>query len=321
MWRSSVGNSAIDVARALIRFGASPTLLYRRQKQDMPADPEEITAAQEEGVIIKDCTQVIAFKEKDGKLDRLQCMPTQPGEPDARGIPRSVIIPRQEAFELEFERAFVTIGQRGIFNKDSNKAGFNVTGNGLIEVDEFLRTSLNGVYASGDAISGPSSVVEAMASGRSAARSVHMDISGEHKWNIQTVRPEDKNFPKIPEDIPFLVRPTMPEKQPAARKGDFSEVALGLSESQVLMESERCLQCGVCSECFQCLDVCGAIGAVNHKELPEKIIDNAGALIIADPEIARGSREKMSSGLMVQRFQRMMFMPWLCAGLQRRQKS
>ncbi|MDO9528464.1 MAG: FAD-dependent oxidoreductase [Syntrophales bacterium] len=301
------GNSAIDVARALVRLGASPTVLYRRRKQDMPADPEEIAAALEEGVTIKDCTQVVAFKGKNEKLDRLQCMSTQPGEPDARGIPRAVVIPGQEAFELNFDRVFVAIGQTGNFNKDSEtehenppippllkggkggfsyKAAFNVTGKGLIEVDESMRTSLEGVYASGDAVSGPSSVVEAMASGKAAARSVHRDISGKHRGGMQTMRPEDKEFPDISADIPSEFRPTMPERQPAVRKEDFSEVALGLNEPQVSLESGRCLQCGVCSECLECIYVCDAIKAVNHGELPEKIIDNAGVLIIADPEIA-----------------------------------
>ncbi len=280
------GNSAIDVARALVRLGAFPTVLYRRRKQDMPADPEEITAAQEEGVTIKDCTQVVAFKGKDGKVDRLECMSTQPGEPDDRGIPRPVVIPGQEAFELGFDRVFVAIGQEGNFKSDADEIGFNITGKDLIETDESMRTSLEGVYASGDAVSGPSSVVEAMASGRAAARSVHRDISGEHRWGMQTMRPEDKEFPDISADIPSQSRPKMSERQPAVRKEDFSEVVLGLSEPQVSLESGRCLQCGVCSECLECVDVCGAIRAVHHGEMPEKIIDNAGVLIIADLEMA-----------------------------------
>ncbi len=280
------GNSAIDVARALVRLGASPTILYRRRKQDMPADPVEIAAARDEGVTIKDCTQVVAFKGKNGKLDRLQCMSTQPGEPDARGIPKPVVIPGQEAFELKFDRVFVAIGQTGNFNGSFDKIGFKITGKNLIMADESMRTSLEGVYASGDAVSGPSSVVEAMASGKATARSVHSDISGEHRWDTHTVRPETKEFPVISADIPSEFRPAMPERQPAVRKEDFSEVALGLNESQVLLESGRCLQCGVCAECLECVEVCDAIKAVNHKEIPEKIIDNAGVLIIADPEIA-----------------------------------
>jgi NADPH-dependent glutamate synthase beta subunit-like oxidoreductase/NAD-dependent dihydropyrimidine dehydrogenase PreA subunit len=280
------GNSAIDVARALVRLGASPTVLYRRRKQDMPADPEEVAAAQEEGVTIKDCTQVVAFKGKNEKVDRLECVSTQPGEPDERGIPRPVVVPGQEAFELGFDRVFVAIGQTGNFGNNVDEIGFSITGKDLIEADESMRTTLEGFYASGDAVSGPSSVVEAMASGRAAARSVHRDISGKDRWDNQMVRPEDKEFPDISADIPSQSRPTMSERQPAVRKRDFSEVVLGLNEPQVSLESERCLQCGVCSECLECVDVCGAIRAVNHGEMTEKIIDNAGVLIIADPEIA-----------------------------------
>jgi ferredoxin len=78
----------------------------------------------------------------------------------------------------------------------------------------------------------------------------------------------------------------MPEKQLKAREGAFDEVALGLSESQVISETERCLQCGICSECLLCLESCRDIGAIVHGEDAEEIIEHAGVVIIADPEAA-----------------------------------
>ena len=125
-----------------------------------------------------------------------------------------------------------------------------------------------------------------MATGRAVARSVHRELSGEDTSRVRATRPEDRDFSEIPSDIPSLARPTMPERQLAARKDNFSEVALGLSEIQILTEAARCLQCGVCSECLQCIDTCGAIGAIDHGEQSEESIEQAGVVIIADPKAA-----------------------------------
>ena len=103
---------------------------------------------------------------------------------------------------------------------------------------------------------------------------------------MESSRPEDRDFSEIPSDIPSVARPTMPERQPSVRKMNFSEVALGLSESQVIFEAERCLQCGICSECLLCTDTCSTLGAINHLEQPENSVEHAGVVIIADPEAA-----------------------------------
>lgn len=276
------GDSAIDAARCLARLGTIPTVLYRRRLQDMPADPEEIEAARKEGVSIIDRIQVTAFLEKDGKLNRLECMPTQPGESDSRGIPFPVIDPCAKPFELEFDRAILAIGQSGAFKRIRNKCGIHVTEQGLIEVDEFMRTHLPGFYAAGDAASGPSTVVESMASGRAVARWIHRNISGESDVGFRPVRPEEREYPEIPSGIPFQARPTQPERPVDVRIKDFSEVVTGITQSQALAEAQRCLQCGVCSECLQCVEACGAIGAVNHGEATEEIVEHAGAIIVAD---------------------------------------
>ncbi|MCD4718104.1 MAG: FAD-dependent oxidoreductase, partial [Desulfobacterales bacterium] len=280
------GNAAFDLARALKRLGSDVTILSWFPDDLIPADKEEIRGAREEGLLLKDRTQVIAFRGQDGKLDRLICKPTEPGEPDAQGIPWPVIVPGSEAFELEFDRAIVAIGQTGSLK--STTPGLSVTANGLVHVDESLCTNIPGVYAAGDGVTGPSSVVNTMAAGRAAARSVHSALSGEPLITKGTSRPEDKDYPEIPEDIPSLARPTMPERQPAVRGVNFSEVALGLSEVQVISEAERCLQCGVCSECLLCEDVCSAIGAILHDEQSEENIEHAGVVIIADPEAGPG---------------------------------
>ena len=280
------GNAAFDLARTLVRLGADVTLLSWFSENLIPADPEEVRAAKEEGVSIKDETQIVAFIDQNGRLDRLRCRPTEPGEPDAAGIPWPVIIPDREPFELEFDRAFVAIGQRGESRADRNKVEFGISGPGFVEVDDSMRTKAQRVYAAGDAVVGPSSVVEAMAAGRKVARTVHSDLAGQQDIHIRSLRPKDKDYPEIPTDIPSQTRPARPERQLGSRKQGFEEVALGLTEPQIVFETERCLQCGVCSECFQCVDACAAIGAIKHSESPEEIIQHAGVIIIADPEMA-----------------------------------
>ena len=287
------GNAAFDLARTLKRLGARVTLITWFPEDLIPADKDEIRGAREEGISIVDKTQVIAFAGENGRLDSLQCKPTEPGEPDAQGIPWPVIVPKSKPFELTFGRAIVAIGQTGPFQTGNpaareytTPAGINITASGLIEVDELLRTNISGIYAAGDGVTGPSSVVDTMAAGRAVARFVHGDLGGEEISASEKTRPEDRDFPEITTDIPSLARPTMPERQPAARCSSFSEVALGLSEAQVLFEAERCLQCGICSECLLCTEVCGLIGAINHYEQSEEIIEHAGAIIISDPKSA-----------------------------------
>jgi NADPH-dependent glutamate synthase beta subunit-like oxidoreductase/NAD-dependent dihydropyrimidine dehydrogenase PreA subunit len=288
------GNAAFDMARTLVRIGADVTILSWFPEDLIPADPEEIKAAQEEGVLIKSSFKTVEFAGKKGKLQRILLKPTRPGEPDKNGIPWPVIIPDGERQELEFDRAFVAIGQKSPLKKDSKKGNINITGQGYFEVDDTLHTSAKKIYAAGDAVSGPSSVVEAMAQGRKVARSVCQDFYPKEDWgsylNVQALRPEDRTYPDIPEDIPTQARPTMSGKRPAVRKKGFDEVIMGLNESQVVFEAQRCLQCGVCSECFECIEACGAIGAVDHAQPCEDTIEQAGVVIIADPTIAPSVR-------------------------------
>ncbi|MCP4604365.1 MAG: FAD-dependent oxidoreductase [Proteobacteria bacterium] len=280
------GNAAFDLARTLRRLGSDVTIVSWFPEDLIPADKEEIRGAREEGVLLKDRTRVISFSGQNGKLDQLHCMPSEPGEPDDKGIPWPVIIPGSEPFDLAFDRAIVAIGQTGPFSDKAATLGFNVTNGGLIEVDDSFCTSMSRVYAAGDSITGPSNVLEAMAAGRALARSVHAALGEEEILTGQASRPDDKDFSEIPADIPSLARPTMPERQPVSRSTGFAEVALGLAEAQVTSEAERCLQCGICSECLLCTDVCGPVGAVSHEEPSEIIVEHAGVVIIADPEAA-----------------------------------
>ncbi|MCP4682877.1 MAG: FAD-dependent oxidoreductase, partial [Desulfobacterales bacterium] len=284
------GNAAFDLARTLVRVGADVTILSWFPKEMIPADSEEVDASKEEGVTIIDRVQATAFMGNSGKLERIRLEPTEPGEPDANGIPWPVKVAGGDPIDLEFNKVFVAIGQKGSFNGDSGNFDFYTLSNGSIDTNDHLETTLKGVYATGDAVSGPTSVVEAMANGRKVSRIVLGDIFGSkcHHLNNEEKpkRPLDRDFPEIPSNIPSLARVVMPEQQLSGRVTNFSEVALGLNASQVVSEAERCLQCGVCSECLECIKVCDAIGAINHTESVEELVEHSGVLIIADPKMA-----------------------------------
>lgn len=280
------GNAAFDVARALVRLGARVTIVSWFPEELIPADPEEVLAAREEGVSFVYSAKVTEFLGAQGRLDGLRCAVTTPGKPDAKGIPWPVIVPGKEPFELKFQRAIVAIGQMANSPTCQLNDGIEVSPSGFIQVDSSCATSLKEVYAAGDAISGPSSVVKAMASGREAARAVHESLSGETLTNGKPRRPEDRDFPEITPDIPSVARVHMPERQPSARCGSFDEVALGLTETQVFTEAARCLQCGVCSECLQCVEACVSSETIQHGAVDSIDVEHAGVVIIADPQAA-----------------------------------
>jgi NADPH-dependent glutamate synthase beta subunit-like oxidoreductase/NAD-dependent dihydropyrimidine dehydrogenase PreA subunit len=282
------GNAAFDLARALVRIGARVTLVSWFPADLIPADAEEIEAARAEGIDLIDRTQTIGFVGEGGHLKALRCVPTEPGAPDPQGIPWPVPVAGGEPFELAFERVFVAIGQKGNASLFADQEGLQATAHGYIAVDAEQRAALAGVYAAGDAVTGPSSVVRAMASGRQAARAVHRKLSGEDLPTASTARPLERDFCAIPDDLASLARVHMAERQAAVRRDGFAEVALGLTETQVQAEASRCLQCGVCSECLQCVDVCGSVGAIHHDDRETDLVEQAGVVIVADPTLAFG---------------------------------
>ena len=286
------GNAAFDLARTLVRQGNRVTLVSWFPEDLIPASPHEVRGAREEGVEILDAARVVSFEGENGRLQRLICRPTRPGAPDADGIPWPVTIQDSEPFEMVFDQAVVAIGQLGPFaetdqsGKTDPASEIQIDRQGCLTVDDLNRTPVEGLYAAGDGVTGPTTVVQSMASGRDAVRSIHRFLSGEEIPAGKTGRPADRDYPEIPKNIPSLSRPTMPEQQPGVRKDNFSEVAMGLSESQVQFEAERCLQCGICSECLLCTDICEAVGAIRHLDQPKETVEQAGVVIIADPSAA-----------------------------------
>ncbi|SHJ39459.1 NADPH-dependent glutamate synthase beta chain [Desulfatibacillum alkenivorans DSM 16219] len=283
------GNSAFDAARAARRLGADVTIVSWFAKGAIPADAEEVHGALAEDIDIVDEVRVVEFVQDKGKIKSLLCKPTEPGPADANGICWPVLKKDGDARELAFDKVIVAIGQVGPFLEGA-KPALETTDYGFIKIYEAGQTSMPGVYAAGDAVNGPTTVVRSMASGRATADAICENLLG-YSFIAKSGRPVDKDFCDIPANMAHVKRCVMPEADAKGRIGSFAEVAQGLTETQVLNEAGRCLQCGVCSECLECMDACGpVIHAIRHDAVAKEDAEHAGVLIIADPDMAPGVR-------------------------------
>ena len=279
------GNAAFDLARTVKRMGADVTLISWFPMDMIPAEAEEVKAANEENITILDSLRVVEFSGINGKFNKLVLKATKPGPPDAAGICWPVTVKGAKVSEMEFDKAFVAIGQMGALAGKDLKTKFRISESGYIQIDDAGETNIKGVYAVGDVTTGPSSVVHAMASGRKVAQRLHASLSGETLKDPTVIRPPATDYPDIPKYIPAMARAPMPERQPNTRMGCFDEVALGLGKTQVLFEAERCLQCGVCSQCLECVEACEGVKAIKHDDASQSLTDHAGVIIIADPDM------------------------------------
>ncbi|MFH1103379.1 MAG: FAD-dependent oxidoreductase [Actinomycetota bacterium] len=265
------GNTALDAARTARREGAEVTVLYRRTRAEMPAEEDEFADAVAEGVRFDYLTAPVKVLVADGRVRGLRCVRMELGEPDASGRPRPV--PREGSeHDREFETVIVAISQRpdhGWYsaNGGAPKRTFAFTRWDTIEVDpESLVTPVPGVFAGGDAVLGPATVVESMGQGRRAAEAIHKYLEGAELAAFTTHMPsphpdagfEERPYRQAPRyaDTTRLPRAEMPKRSATERLADYEEVDLGFSEEEARREARRCLHCGVCVECQSCADIC-----------------------------------------------------------------
>lgn len=287
------GNVAIDAARTLLRLGADSTILYRRSRAEMPAFGEEVHAALEEGVKIQFLVAPVEVMTSGGKVTGLKAVRMQLGEPDASGRRRPVPIAGSEHV-IDADTIVPAIGQvidPGLWD---SIGGLGQTRRNTIECDKVTyATSLEGVFAGGDAVSGPATVVEAVAAGKEVAESIHRFINGSDLAEGRPYKfPENPEYPPIPEELKSERRAITPEISVSDRKG-FKEVELALLEDEAQREANRCLNCGVCSECMECVKACPA-QAIDHTMQDEFLDVEVGSVILStgyetiDPGKIRG---------------------------------
>jgi NADPH-dependent glutamate synthase beta subunit-like oxidoreductase/ferredoxin len=237
------GNSAIDVARSVLRLGAEKvTIIYRRTREEMPALPEEIEEALEEGITINFLTNPHKVNSCKDRLE-VECIHMELGEPDESGRRRPVPIEGSE-FTITADRLIMAIGQRPIIPKELNLV---TTKWGTIKVnEETLSTSKDGVFAGGDVVSGPATVIDAIKAGRIAASSIDKYLGGSGQIEQQFVPDEGEIICLGREDgFAYKQRVKMPAIGVSERLTGFSQVELGYNEDMAVKEAIRCLTCQV----------------------------------------------------------------------------
>lgn len=279
------GNAAIDAARSAMRLGAEKVMIvYRRTRKEMPANASEVDAAEHEGIDLIYLTAPVRVVSEGGKVVGLECLKMKLGEPDASGRRRPVPVENSN-FIIETDQIIPAISQE--VDLGFSDGIFNLTKWGTFQVDACLRTNIPNVFAGGDDVTGPDTVIEAIAAGKHAA--IHIDeyLSGKELIPIPKKQKTHYDFTSKKVYAPRVHQKELPAGE---RVKSFEEVEQGFTLESAQAEASRCLACGICSECYECVKVCKA-NAIDHSMKQENIVLDVGSIVLApgfdefDPKI------------------------------------
>ena len=240
------GNTAIDAARTAWRLGADVTILYRRTRPEMPANSEEIDEAVEEGIKIEFLTLPIEAYSENGKLTKIKCTRMALGDFDRSGRRRPLPVEGSE-FEMKIDTLIPAIGQQPDLTFLGENTGVKISRWKTLEVDpETMATNVPGIFAGGDVVSGPATVLEAMKAGKIAAESINKYLRGESLTREYKPTEPKLEVPPVDmtsEEVAELVRPEIPSLPVEERRGNFREVEFCFSRDIAIKEAKRCLRC------------------------------------------------------------------------------
>ncbi len=278
------GDVAMDAACSAIRLGAEKvSLVYRRSEKELPAITEEVHHAREEGVHFGFLTNPVEFIGNGaGKLSRVRCIKMKLGEPDESGRRRPVPVEGSE-FEMTADLVILAIGSRPDSFLFESGFGLKADHRGNLIADKYGITQVPDVFAGGDLVTGPATVIEAVAAGKRAAESIDRFLRG--------IDPASPRFENSVKPIPAESLPSgeQIEKKPRAvaetlpvsgRTKNFSEIEKCFSEEDAIAECERCLNCALCSECGACVEACEK-KAIDHGMEEKVITREVGSVILA----------------------------------------
>jgi NADPH-dependent glutamate synthase beta subunit-like oxidoreductase/NAD-dependent dihydropyrimidine dehydrogenase PreA subunit len=279
------GNTAMDVARSLKRLGVDQVqVLYRRTKAEMPALPEEIEETAHEGIPLEFLVSPVRILgNEQGRVAALECVRMKLGEPDASGRRRPVPIAGSE-FTLEVDMVVPAIGQSPDLSFLGEGHNFAITREGTFNIDRVsYMTNRAGVFAAGDAITQPVSVIDAIGSAKQAAAGIDAYLRGVDAEEVPISAREVPIAQRqlLPEDLAPKPRHPSPTISMARRLGSHAEVELGYDAQTAVAEARRCLACGPCSECLACEAVCEPQAILHHQEELFNHLE-VGAIIWAD---------------------------------------
>ncbi len=246
------GNVAMDCVRSALRMGVKKVhLVYRRSRNEMPADPEEIEAAEKEGVIFHLLVTPTRIISENGKVKAVELVKMSLGEPDTTGR-RGVTPIDGSEFVLETCHVIPAIGQEvepGFISPEADHVAFTTWG--TIKVDpNALMTTRKGVFAGGDCVTGPATLVQAMAQGEKAARSIddyltrgRVRFYPEDRMSelVAAVQPMTATGVKIPVRHEYRIK--IPELNPEVRRQIFEEVEKPICIEDAYREAHRCMRC------------------------------------------------------------------------------
>jgi len=278
------------------RLGAAAVAVIALESpEEMPASPWEVAEAKAEGIEIVHRWGVKQILAQDGRVSGLELKAVaRVFDEDGRFAPTYF---EDRLSTREADVVIMAIGQKADLKFLTNADGIELTARGLIAADpETQATSRAGVFAGGDAVTGPFIAIAAVAAGREAALSIDrylngVDLKADREAPLRPVK--EGNWNPIPSGLAKESRARMPELPRQEWAAGFKELNLGLSEEQAAAEAARCLNCGGCSECLQCVAACQA-GAVDHAQKPYTQTLEVGAVILSGgfrPFDARGRAE------------------------------
>jgi heterodisulfide reductase subunit A-like polyferredoxin len=298
------GNVALDCARTAVRLGAGNVdVVCLESRQYMPADEEEIIQGVAEGITVYPshaCTQVVHSPERVLGIEAVDVTFLQF---EADGSLTLETLPDSEHY-LACDILIFAIGQDAglaFIPEDSN---VGVTRRGTVAANpNTLATSREGVFAAGDAITGTSFVIEAVAAGHQAAENIRNYLQGKnlefrHHLELPVVRSSPTRLQARINAGEITPQPRVRQNslEAGSRRHSFQEVTLGYSEAEARAEAARCLQCGICAECLACVHACQA-GAIRHDEAPAVEKLQVGAVIMASGFEAYDARSNGEYGL------------------------
>ena len=254
------GNVAIDAARTCLRLGSeSVTLAYRRTRSEMPADAEEVEQAEEEGIQFDFLVVPTEVTGLQGQLRGLQCLRAQ--LVSKKGEDRKYPVPMEDSdFTIETDCIITAIGQQVDDDCMESLKDLEWTRRRTINVNmATMETPMAGIFAAGDAVTGPATVIEAIGGGKRAAQSIDRYLSGIPQPSMPPVptRRGRIEYLEVPAGAKMsLKRPEMPLLNIDRRRTTFQQVELGYAENDVREEAHRCLRCDICLRCGKCVEVC-----------------------------------------------------------------
>ena len=247
------GNAAVDAARVASRLKGceKATIIYRRTRAEMPAFEEEVEACCEEEVEMQFLTAPTKVLTKNGKVTGIECIKMRLGEIDESGRRRPIPIEGSE-FLIDLDTLIIAIGEQPDTFFLNGTDGFEITKwNTIVVNPETFTTNIDGVFAGGDVVTGPNTVIEAMASGKVAAEMIDKYLQGKplvRKYEVTRPSMYIEPVELTEEEVAEAKKPSMPCLTVSKRINNFNEVELGLTEEMAIREARRCTRCDLETE-------------------------------------------------------------------------